>query len=177
MTSDVYSIFEPTWSTEELLVSAKFSDDSMRHIACLPHLKRLEAPGSGISDAGLTTLSKQCPTLRFININGCKLVTDGGLEKLGALSLEVAHISDIPLLTELGVKSFAKTARLQVLGISELKAITASAIQDVVANCPTLKYLYIFRCPNVGKADFENIAKRFPEVTFFNTPYRADPLR
>jgi len=151
-------------------------------------LSRVDLSNSGITDAGLKTLSEGSPSLSELNLRGCRNVTDAGLEwiarlpQLAILDLSQTNVTGTGLhflkghprlgnlfladtkLDDAAIPSFVEIPALKSLDVSRTR-IDGARLPPLAA-CKKLGSLSLAGC-NVRDADIEAIA-RIPELESLN---------
>jgi len=95
------------------LCKSKITDSSIFRMACLVALLEIRLQWcSGITDAGITSLVRNCPKLRLLDLKSCP-VTDGGIASIAALCAELKELdlSWCPGFSEEGLAHLVHTGR------------------------------------------------------------------
>ncbi|KAF7994431.1 hypothetical protein HCN44_003903 [Aphidius gifuensis] len=112
----------------------------LQDIGQLMHLCELELNHVlNLNDSILEYILLSCDKLKFLNISGCKLVTDEGLKQLFLLPhLTKLNVSEISNLTD---DCFENITELKYLKCFGCCGITDVGIQKLLKNCPDLEFL------------------------------------
>jgi hypothetical protein len=102
------------------------TDDDLKLLASLPHLKRLcLADTFAVTDAGVAHLAKRTE-LTDLNLSGTNRLTDAAMASLSELkNLEKLELWDIDGITDEGMRSLSKLTALKSLVLSQGKRISA----------------------------------------------------
>lgn len=95
------------------LCKSKITDSSIFRMACLVALLEIRLQWcSGITDAGITSLVRNCPKLRLLDLKSCP-VTDGGIASIATLCSELKELdlSWCPGFSEEGLAHLVHTGR------------------------------------------------------------------
>jgi len=161
------------------------SERSFEQISHIHGLEYLEANSTKITDHSLQLLLK-CPNLNTIYLNGCKLITDAGMEPVGKMPrLRVLELQNCLLgdkacyflsasksidyldlsgteISDIGLAHIARMPRLRVLILENNTRITGRGI-SFLAKCKSLQALYIHGAGDVS-ADVVSVLSEHGKV-------------
>lgn len=146
-------------------------DDLADVIPDCPNLKTIIFTGiPDLSDRTLVSLASSAHDLRYIDISGCKHVTNVGIMEIAnqASRLEVIRLNDITIPIDPSVSALVRSlAHLKELELCNLPFLTASSVRDIWTYARQLRKLRLSRCPHLTD-------KAFPSpVTPVTTPTRS----
>jgi internalin A len=142
------------------------NDAAMVHLARLPHLRKLETYGEGITDAGMEKLEGMLQ-LEQLNCHGIETITDDGLISLADLpSLRYLLLAS-QRVSDTGVERIARLVQLRRLtlssgkitdeGVKHLAHLTNLKELDLSSQHVTDKGLqYIVKLSQLEKLDLQN---------------------
>ena len=149
-----------------------------------------------VTDSGLTSLVRSHPTIRHLDISGCKGVTDFGVREVGLSCkyLEYLNLSAIAvvgsglvaiaegcsLMTHLNVsrcrsllkfgitKVFYACRRIEVVDISYLNEIGDNEVRVLALNCPHLREIKAGENVSISDTGIIAIAEHCPDIEFID---------
>ena len=149
------------------LASCQIDDASLAAFAAASttSMGLVEAILSGnslLGDAGLLALTMRgCPTLRVMDLSGCKLVTDAAV---AAVAARCSRITDLSLvgckqLTDVALESIAAgLPGLTALALTNCTKLTDSGTGVLLAGCPLLVLLRLRGCNKLGDPTAVSVA-------------------
>ncbi|HEX7449496.1 MAG TPA: hypothetical protein VF306_18205, partial [Pirellulales bacterium] len=143
--------------------NSEVGDDAMPAVAALPELQAIGLRFTGVTDAGLESLSKS-KTLQAVYALNTR-ITDAGLAALtrlphlrvlsvyadySATDLELRRKEPNPSITDAGLAHLANCPNLEKLDVSGSE-LTDTGLERLVADCPHLRELLIRNTPVTTK--------------------------
>jgi hypothetical protein len=120
---------------EVLFNRTKILASDLRHLARLPHLRRIDLYGTGVTDAGLKHLEK-LTELEVLEVNG--KVTDAGLMYLRNLTeLRELYLYGTDI-TDAGLEHLTRLKRLRVLDLTATD-VSAAGLAELQKALPDVK--------------------------------------
>lgn len=107
----------------------------------------------GVTDLGLTAISRGCPSLKVLSLWNVDSVTDAGLSEIanGCHTLEKLDLSACSSISDRGLLAIARNCPgLNSLTIESCPKIGNEGLQAIGRCCPNLRSVSIKDCPLVG---------------------------
>lgn len=124
-----------------------------------------------ITDAGLTSLLKNCADIHTFDISGCDSMTNHSLE---ALARRCAHLQHITLrvccwISDCGIGALAqRSPLLQTIDLSYCCGITDVGVTALAVGCHKLQTINLSSCNNLTDAGISALALGCPELRVVN---------
>ncbi|XP_010907279.1 EIN3-binding F-box protein 1 [Elaeis guineensis] len=106
-----------------------------------------------LTDIGLSTVARGCPSLRVLSMWNVPFISDIGLSEIasGCPMLEKLDLCQCPLISDKGLIAVArKCPNLTSLMVESCLSIGNEGLQAIGRCCPKLKSIVIKDCPRVG---------------------------
>lgn len=151
------------------LMFSGVSEKGVRALNKLRKLKVLDISSlPGISPADVATLTQYCPDLEAMNVSLNPQIDDACLlqivkygHKLHLLQCVSCHVTD-HFMSEVG--KYTKT--LKNLDIGWCQEVTDDGIRTLSATCQSLRYLGLIRCDAVTADAVEELVAKYPQITY-----------
>ncbi|VVB08997.1 unnamed protein product [Arabis nemorensis] len=107
---------------------------------------------SKVSDLGLRSIGRSCPSLRAVSLWNLSTITDNGLSEIaeGCTQLEKLDLSRCPSVTDKGLVAIARSCpNLTELTLEACSRIGDEGLQAIARSCSKLKSVSIKNCPLV----------------------------
>ncbi|KAJ0248192.1 EIN3-binding F-box protein 1 [Hirschfeldia incana] len=107
---------------------------------------------SKVTDLGLRSIGRSCPSLGSLSLWNLSTVTDSGLLEIaeGCAQLEKLELNGCPMITDKGLVAIAKScANLSELTLEGCSRIGDEGLQAVARSCAKLRSVSIKNCPLV----------------------------
>ncbi|KAL0897623.1 hypothetical protein Bca101_081584 [Brassica carinata] len=131
---------------------------------------------SKVSDLGLRSIGRSCPSLGSLSLCNLSTVTDSGLLEIaeGCPQLEKLDLTRCPSITDKGLVAIAKScSNLSELTLEACSSIGDEGLQAVARSCSKLKSVSIKNCPLVRD---QGIAALLSNTTYSLTKLRLQML-
>ncbi len=139
----------------------RIGDATLRWAGAHPSLQSLLVSGTNITDAGLEHLVDS--RLVFLGIDGCREITDRGLETLSQVeSLESLGLDSLPLISDAGVAHLVSLPRLATLTL-HVTPVTDDCLMHL-ENITSLSKLLIYQT-EVSPEGIQRLHEALPECT------------
>lgn len=109
--------------------------------------------GCRVTDLGLGSIARGCPSLRVLSLWNVSSIADDGLIEIanGCHQLEKLDLCGCPTISDKALVAIAKNCRnLTALTIESCPRIGNAGLQAIGQFCPNLKSISIKNCPLVG---------------------------
>ncbi|XP_052694091.1 uncharacterized protein LOC128172335 [Crassostrea angulata] len=151
------------------LMFSGVSEKGVRSLTKLRKLKVLDISSlPGISPADVASLTQYCPDLEAMNVSLNPQIDDACLlqvvkygRKLHLLQCVSCHVTD-HFMSEVG--KYTKT--LKNLDIGWCQEVTDNGIRTLSATCQSLRYLGLIRCDAVTADAVEELVAKYPQITY-----------
>ncbi|XP_061180559.1 uncharacterized protein LOC133189168 [Saccostrea echinata] len=151
------------------LMFSGVSEKGVRALKQLRKLKIIDISSlPGILPTDVASLTQYCPDLEAMNVSLNPQINDECLlkvikygRKLHLLQCVSCHITD-QFLGEIG--KYTKT--LKNLDIGWCQAVTDNGIRNLSATCTSLRYLGLIRCDAVTADAVEELVAQYPHITY-----------
>jgi hypothetical protein len=120
-----------------------------------PSIDFLNLTGCGlITDVALWTIARHCPGIKHLILSGCDKITNVGLRSLSirCSELETLDFTNCRLLDDIGLSTIACGCwKLEKLLLVNCSGITDTGVGKVVKSCSRLQTLDLHGCTRVGE--------------------------
>jgi len=133
-----------------------------------PNLQQIYLNGcTGVTDASVKALAENCPNLAWINFDGCTRVTDAPVKALAenCPKLQTIGLNGCTRVTDASVKPLAeKCPNLQRIGLNGCTGVTDASVKPLAKKCPNLQQIYLNGCTRVTDASVKALAENCPNL-------------
>ncbi|KAF2883673.1 hypothetical protein ILUMI_22488 [Ignelater luminosus] len=124
------------------------SEGLINFISTLKHLNLIQMSNcDGVNDDVITCLAETCQSLSALDVNGCKNVSDEGIERLSDLeNIQWLSLSSTQVTND-GIKKLvngASGANIKELRLANCKNITSEILDIITRHCPSIQVLVFY---------------------------------
>ena len=122
---------------------------------------------SNITDIGISALAESCPLLSSIKISSCGNITDIGISVLGKAYplLSYINLSYSKKISDMAISDLARSCPLIIrVDMAYCQNITAIGVSALGEGCPLLRDIKISDCPNISSDYLSTLHRDHPHI-------------